>query len=105
MNQFVLAATSTTLMSSLNPSNYGQAVTFTAVVTSSAGSPPNGETVSFMKGKTVLGTGVLSGGVAKLTTATLKVGTNSVKVVYGGDSDFAGSKSNIVKQVVVKTVN
>jgi hypothetical protein len=35
-------------------------------------------------------------------TETLKVGTNSIKAVYGGDSNFAGSTSNVVKQVVEK---
>jgi len=45
--------TTTTLTSSPNPSTYGEPVTFTAVVTPA---PPDGETVSFMKGKTVLGT-------------------------------------------------
>ena len=95
-------ATTTTLSSSPNPSTYGQAVTFTAEVTSKAGAPPDGETVSFMKGTTVLGTGALSGGSASFTTSTLKVGTNSIKAVYGGDSNFAGSTSKAVSQVVDK---
>ncbi|MGA7558182.1 MAG: choice-of-anchor tandem repeat GloVer-containing protein [Terriglobales bacterium] len=93
-------ATKTTLTSSPNPSTYGEAVTFTATVTSKLGPPPDGETVSFMKGKTVLGTGTLSGGSATFITSTLKVGTTSVKAVYGGDSTLAGSKSNAVRQVV-----
>ena len=95
-------ATMTTLSSSLNPSAYGQAVTFTATVTSTAGSPPDGETVSFMQGTTVLGTGALSGGSATFTTSTLAVGTTAVDAVYAGDSNFAGSTSNVVNQVVSK---
>jgi hypothetical protein len=90
------------LSSSPNPSIYGEMVNFTAVVTSSLGAPPDGEVVTFMKGKTVLGTGTLSGGSASFTTSTLKVGTMSVKAVYGGDSNFAGSTSKAVKQVVEK---
>ena len=82
---------------------YEQAVTFTAVVTSSIGAPPDGETISFKKGTTVLGTGTLSGGLATFTTSALKVGTTSVTAVYGGDSNFAGSTSKPVKQVVEKT--
>jgi uncharacterized repeat protein (TIGR03803 family) len=89
--------TATVLTSSPNPSTDGQAVTFTAVVTPA---PPNGETVSFMKGKTVLGTGSLNGGSAAFTTSTLHVGTPHVKAVYGGDLIFEGSTSNAVKQVV-----
>jgi uncharacterized repeat protein (TIGR03803 family) len=97
-----LAATTTTLTSSPNPSAYGQAVIFTAGVTSSAGAPPNGEAVTFMEGTTVLGTGTLSGGSASFTTSTLPVGRNAIKAVYGGDSNFAGSTSNTVRQVVSK---
>ena len=91
-----------TLTSSLNPSIYGQAVTFTAALTSTIGAPPDGETVKFMKGGTVLGTGVLSGGSASFTTSTLPAGTNAVKAVYGGDANFAASTSKAVSQVVNK---
>jgi uncharacterized protein YfaS (alpha-2-macroglobulin family) len=54
VNQFVLAATTTMLTSSPNPSKYGQAVTFTAKVTSSIGAPPDGETVTFKQGSTTV---------------------------------------------------
>jgi len=94
--------TTTALMSSRNPSTYGQAVTFTAAVTSKLGAPPNGETVTFMEGTAVLGTGPLSGGSASFTILTLKVGSNAIKAVYGGDSNFAASTSNTVSQVVSK---
>ena len=43
VNQFVSAATTTTLTCSPNPSAVGQAVMFTATVTSSVGAPPDGE--------------------------------------------------------------
>jgi hypothetical protein len=103
VNQVVRVATTTTLTSSPNPSTYGQAVTFTATVTSSLGAPPpDGETVSFMKGTTVLGTGALSGGSASFKTSTLAVGTNAIKAVYGGDSNLPGSTSKAVSQVVSK---
>ncbi|MGD0792207.1 MAG: Ig-like domain repeat protein [Terriglobales bacterium] len=103
VNQVVRVATTTTLSSSPNPSTYGQAVTFTATVTSTLGTPPpDGETISFMKGTTVLGTGTLSGGSASFTTSTLPVGTNAIKAVYGGDSNFPGSTSKAVSQVVDK---
>jgi len=96
----VAEATTTTLTSSPNPSADNQDVTFTAEVASSAGAPPDGEAVSFMNGKTVLGTGSLSAGSATLINSTLKVGTTSVTAVYRGDSDFGASKSAPVKQVV-----
>ena len=102
VNQLVLTPTTTTLSSSLNPSIYGRAVTFTAVVTASLGAPPDGETVTFKRGATVLGTRTLSGGSASFTTSTLPGGTDYIKAVYGGDSNFGGSTSPAVAQVVSK---
>jgi poly(3-hydroxybutyrate) depolymerase len=102
-SRFSLAttATTTTLSSSLNPSTYGQAVTFTAVVSSADGAPPNGETVNFMQGSNTLGSGTLSGGTATFTTSTLAASSaDDVRAVYGGDSNFGGSTSNTVAQQV-----
>lgn len=92
-----LIKTTTTISSSLNPSVYGEAVTFTAVVTPM---PPDGETVTFEQGQNILGTGTLAGGSANFTTSTLNGGTESIKAVYGGDSTFNGSTSKPVSQVV-----
>jgi hypothetical protein len=99
---YVPAATTTTLTSLPNPSAFGEAVTFTAVVSSAAGAPPDGETITFMDGKTVLGTGALSGGSASLTTSTLKLGTSKIDAEYGGDPNFLSSTSMTVSQVVSK---
>jgi len=99
---FLLTPTTTKLTSSPKPSTYGEAVTFAAVVTSKGGTPPDGETVSFMNGATVLGTGTLSGGSASFKTSALSVGTTSVTAVYVGDSSLMDSTSNVVKQVVRK---
>ena len=99
---FIMPASKTTLASSLNPSVYGQTVTFTATVTSSLGPPPNGETVTFKNGSTVLGTGTLSSGTTTLSTSTLGAGTKSITAVYAGDATLAGSTSNKVSQVVNK---
>jgi hypothetical protein len=96
----VVEPTATTVTSSPNPSNLDQAVTFTATVTSAAGSPPDGETVSFMQGTKLLGTGTLSSGSASFTTSTLTKGTHAVTADYAGDANFAASKSKPVKQVV-----
>ncbi len=92
-------STTTGLTSSLNPSNYGQAVTFTATVTGQYGGTPTG-TVSFYDGTTFLGTGTLSNGVATYTTSSLSVGSHSMTAVYGGDTNFVGSTSPVLKQVV-----
>jgi hypothetical protein len=99
---YPIAATTTKVSSSLNPSTYGQSVTFTAGVTSALGAPPDGETITFKKGGTVLGTGTLSGGTASFSTSALTVGTKTVTAVYGGDSHFSASTSKLEFQVVNK---
>ncbi len=93
------ASTTTTLTSSLNPSNSGQSVTFTATVTGKFGGTPSGS-VTFNDGKTLLKAVTPSGGVAKYTTKTLTSGTHSIAAVYGGDTNFTASTSTAVKQVV-----
>jgi hypothetical protein len=105
VNQFVLAATTTALTSSADPSIYGNAVTFSATVTSPVGAPPNGEPVSFMVGTTVLGTAALSSGTASFSISTLGVGTQAVKAVYGGDATFAPSTSTALRQSVAKAAS
>ena len=92
-----------TLTSSQNPSVTGQSVTFTADATASAGTPPNGETITFMIGSSTLGTGTLTGGIASFTTTALPVGTDTVTAVYAGDGSDGGSTSNAVSQVVNAT--
>ena len=102
VNQVVTAATTTTLTSSTNSSAYGQSVILTAAVSSSIGSPPNGESVSFMRGTLLLGTGTLSGGSASFQTSTLTVGTYEIKAVYGGAPNFSTSTSKSVAEQVTK---
>jgi hypothetical protein len=98
VNQVVaLVSSSTTLTSSVNPSAPGQAVTFTATVTST-GTPAG--TVTFNDGSTAIGTGTLAAGVATLTTSTLALGSHPITAVYGGSSTVTGSTSNVVNQVV-----
>ena len=98
LNQVVLETTSTaTLTSSPNPSTQGQAVTFTATITSPTVKPKG--PVTFTAGTTVLGTAQLSGGKATLTTSSLPAGTSVVTVTYDGDSNIARSTAS-VSQVV-----
>jgi hypothetical protein len=86
-----------TLTSSLNPSNFGQSVTFTATVT---GVSPTG-TVTFTDGATVLGTAALnSNGQATFTTSSLTVGSHAITAVYSGDTNNAAGTSAALTQVV-----
>lgn len=96
-----LAATTTTLTSSVNPSAPGQSVTFTATVT---GTSPTG-TVTFSDGTTILCnavalTGTGNSPTATCTTATLAVGTHPITAVYSGDTANAASTSLVLSQVV-----
>ena len=92
----LLAASSTTLTTSPNPSTGGP-VTLTAVVMG-AGAPPTG-TVEFQDGQKVLGSAPLSGGQATLSTALLG-GARSLAAVYSGDTTYSGSSSPLVAQQV-----
>ncbi|MGB7862696.1 MAG: Ig-like domain-containing protein [Candidatus Sulfotelmatobacter sp.] len=103
LSQAIIAATTTTLVSSLNPSVVGQAVTFTATVSSSAGTPPNGEIVTFYNGSAALGVEPLSGGTASLTTSSLAAGIYTITATYPGDANFAASTSPGLRQVVNST--
>src|SRR2546426_285047 len=95
-----LTATTTTIISSANPSVFGQSVMFTATVTPSGSGTPSG-TVTFMDGATTLGTGALNGSAqATFTTTALTAGSHSITAVYGGDANFAGSTSSALSQVV-----
>jgi uncharacterized repeat protein (TIGR03803 family) len=100
VNAAVKSATSTTISSSLNPSIQGQPVTFTATVTSSGGTPPNGETVTFYTGINVLGTAPMTGGIASLTTSGMGSGIHAISAAYLGDGNFIGSTSPALGQAV-----
>jgi hypothetical protein len=98
LNQVVLETTSTaTLTSSPNPSTQVQAVTFTAKISSPTVTPTG--PVTFTSGKTVLGTGQLSGGKAKLVISSLPVGSTKVTVTYYGDSNIAKSSASVIQTV------
>jgi hypothetical protein len=102
-NTITGSPTATTLTSSPNPSRVGQAVTFTAAVSSSAGIPPNGEIITFNNGSAVLGTAPLSGGTTSLVVSSLPVGTFTITARYPGDANFVASTSPGLQQVVNPT--
>jgi hypothetical protein len=95
-------ATTSALVSSANPSVFGQSVTFTATITADApGSGTPTGTVTFEDGSTILGTGTLNvSGIASFTTSSLSVGGHSITAIYGGDVDFISSTSSAVNQTV-----
>jgi len=100
--------TSTTLVSDLNPSNFGDLVTFTATVaeTPAQGSVDPTGTVDFIdtsNGNAVICNDVALNGSfqAQCQTSTLTAGTHNIRADYSGDGNFDPSQSNIVAQVVI----
>jgi hypothetical protein len=96
------AARPVTLASSLNPSNFGLGVTFTATVGTSAPPlvNPTGS-VKFSDGTKVLATvPVNSKGQATLSTSSLGGGGHPITAAYSGDANFAAATSNTVTQQV-----
>jgi Bacterial Ig-like domain (group 3) len=89
------------LISSQNPSVYGQIVTFTATV-------PSGVTgtIQFRNGAVNLGGPVtIAAGVAAFATSTLAPGTHSITAIYNGDTNFAAANSVVLSQVVVSVAD
>jgi hypothetical protein len=89
-------ATATALSAGSKTSVFGQPVTFTATVkaVAPAAGPPNG-IVTFSAGGTILGTGVLSSGVASFTTGALAVGGHAITASYGGSTSFKISSGGL----------
>jgi hypothetical protein len=106
VNVVASAPTTTVLVSSLNPAQPGQAVTFAATVSTTAqGAGPPAGVVTFFDGSTVLGLATLnSNGVASLTTTTLSVGRHMITASYSsgteGNVSFAPSTSMAVMETV-----
>ena len=91
------ASSTTSIKSSLNPSMQGQAVTFTAKVTSPTAKVTG--TVTFVTGTTTLGTVTLTAGKASITTTSLPVGSNTVTANYNGTPNIVGSSGSLIQIV------
>src|SRR6266516_385721 len=97
------ADTTTTLVSSNNPSVFGQSVIFAATVSANApgAGAPTG-TVIFKDGTTSLTTNTLVAGVARYTNTTFSVADHLITAVYNGDTSFNTNTSSTVTQTVNK---
>ena len=99
------AATSTVVTSSLNPSGFGQAVTFTATVASAGGTPAGSAT--FIEGgtcaspTTTLQAATALDGTGKVTfpTSALTAGSHTVTACFLGSANFAASTGNVAQTV------
>lgn len=100
LNQTILPTpSSATLVSSLNPSRHGQAVTFTATITSSTVIPKGSVTFTAGIVKAVLGRAPLNNGKAVFTTSGLPVGSTIITATYFGDSNVAKSVDSLTQSV------
>ena len=99
--------TTTTLTSSQNPANAGASVVLSANVAMVAGTNADGAitgTVTFTSGSTTLGSVVVDvNGNAKLTLTTLPVGNDSIVATYAGNTNYAGSTSASLVEVINQT--
>jgi uncharacterized repeat protein (TIGR01451 family) len=100
------AATTTSEISSPNPSTVGQSVTFTATVMS-GGSPVTTGTVTFKEGATVLAANVSvnASGQASFSSSTLAEGNHVITATYNGTASFATSSGSVNQRVDNATVH
>jgi uncharacterized repeat protein (TIGR01451 family) len=92
------AATTISLQTSVNPSQFGAAVSLTASVSPLTATG----VVEFLDGTTVLGSALLnSSGFAQINTTVLAAGTRSLHAIYAGvPGVWIGSESAVAAQTV-----
>ena len=105
MTQVVTADPTTTVVTAtVNPTVFGQSVTFTATVTANApgSGTPTGK-IAFDNGAVAIagcGGVTLVAGVATCTTNTLTVGVHSIIGVYNGSANYVTSTSLVLTETV-----
>jgi hypothetical protein len=94
------AGTTTTVVSSLNPSLFNQSVTYTATVVQASGVPVPSGSVQFSYGTTILGSGTVNAqGVATLSTTAMPPGVSTVIATYSGDGNYSTSNGSVSQTV------
>jgi hypothetical protein len=99
------SASALSLVSSANPSTFGQSVSLTATVTSvpAGGGTPSGM-VTFWDGETVIGQAPLNpSGVVFITRPNLDPGSHNITATYASDTLFAASSGGLTQLVQVPT--
>ncbi|HEV2348981.1 MAG TPA: kelch repeat-containing protein [Terriglobia bacterium] len=96
---FTPTTSTTTISSSANPSDLGDAVTFTVSVNSNGGTPTG--SVTLFDGATSLGTETLSSGQATFTASSLAAGSHNITAQYTPDvPTFPSSSGSLTESVV-----
>jgi hypothetical protein len=97
-----VANTTTAVTSSLNPSIFGQSVTFTATMTRTPNSGTAGGTVTFVADAgtgselTLCSAVLVAAGSATCNTALLTPGTHTITANYSGDTNDASSSASLL---------
>ena len=89
--------TSMSVLTNYNPSPFLTAVTFSATVQSTSGTPAG--SVALLDGKTPLATVRLSGGAANFKTPALSPGAHTITAKYLPAAGWASSSSSLQQQV------
>lgn len=93
-------ASALVVASSSNPSNFGQAITFTATVSSPLGAGTPSGMVTFQDGTAVIGQVPFnSSGVASITRSNLIPGNHDIVATYASDTQFAASVGSLTQVV------
>lgn len=92
------SGTTVTVSGSPNTSVFGQSVTFTGTVHSTAPGTPTG-TITFIDGSTSLGVVTLSNGSATFTTSNLVAANHSITAQYSGDANFTAAAGSVAQSV------
>jgi probable HAF family extracellular repeat protein len=99
----IITPTTTSVSASVNPSVFGQSVSFTATVTPA---PPNAnavnDTVTFKDGNTTLGSGTYNGNGTWIFNTALSVGNHTITASYSGDNNYGSSTSPVLTQTVTQ---
>ncbi len=100
-----MSATTAAVVSSANPSVFGQPVTFTATITANnpgLGAPTG--TVQFVIDGANFGSPMtlVNGAATSAATSSLAVGGHSIMAVYSGDANFITSTGTLAAQNVAK---
>ena len=89
-------ATTTNVVASTNPADYGTPVTLTTTVTPASASG----TVTFQDGSTTLGVVPLASGTATFETSTLTAGIHDITASYSGDSEYEASSGTLTLEIL-----
>jgi hypothetical protein len=103
LTQEVSFPTAMAVTSSSPTTALGDAVTFTATVTSANGVPTGPVTFTNLTTGEVLGTAPLVNGVATLTTTAVAAGTNTIRASYTTDGTFRSNMADVTQTVTVPT--